>query len=72
MTTDPLATSWCRGEAALVRHLVSEHGARDAQSVISQTGCVGHAHPWLDDDGQCRLSGQVCERLEEAVSTPQR
>ncbi|OOG82015.1 hypothetical protein B0E41_16150 [Hydrogenophaga sp. A37] len=35
---------------------------RAAQAVICQTGCVGHAHPWLEADGQCRRSGQACER----------
>ena len=38
--------------------------AREAQAVICQTGCVGHAHPWLDADGQCRRSGQACERVD--------
>jgi hypothetical protein len=35
-----------------------------AQAVICQTGCVGHAHPWLEADGQCRRSGQVCVRVD--------
>jgi hypothetical protein len=35
-----------------------------ARRVICQTGCVGHAHPWLDDSGHCRQSGQPCERIE--------
>lgn len=32
-----------------------------ARKVICQTGCVGHAHPWLSDDGQCLRSGRVCD-----------
>lgn len=32
-----------------------------AQAVICQTGCAGHAHPWRDDEGQCRRTGQACE-----------
>jgi TolA-binding protein len=32
-----------------------------AQKIICQTGCVGHAHPWLKADGQCARSGQVCD-----------
>lgn len=36
-------------------------GARD---MICRTGCVGHAHPWLDEDGQCRQRGQPCDRLD--------
>ncbi len=39
-------------------------GTPEAQAVICQTGCVGHAHPWLEPNGQCRRSGQACERLE--------
>lgn len=32
-----------------------------AQAVICQTGCVGHAHPWREADGQCRRMGQACD-----------
>jgi hypothetical protein len=35
----------------------------EADAVICQTGCVGHAHPWLEADGQCRRTGQSCERV---------
>lgn len=35
----------------------------EADTVICQTGCVGHAHPWLEADGQCRRTGQSCERV---------
>ncbi len=38
-----------------------------AQTVICQTGCVGHAHHWLDATGQCRLDGQPCATLAEGV-----
>lgn len=38
---------------------------REAQAVICQTGCAGHAHPWLEPDGQCRRTGQACDRLED-------
>ncbi len=34
---------------------------RQAREVICETGCQGHAHPWLQD-GQCRLSGDACQR----------
>lgn len=37
---------------------------REAQAVICQTGCAGHAHPWLDEDGHCRRTGLACERLD--------
>lgn len=35
----------------------------EASSVICQTGCVGHAHPWLEADGQCRRTGTACTHL---------
>ena len=48
-----------------------EPGSREAQAVICQTGCVGHAHPWLEADGQCRRSGRACEPLAAGVgATP--
>ena len=34
-----------------------------AHAVICQTGCVGHAHPWLEADGQCRRTGVACKPL---------
>lgn len=37
-----------------------------AQVVICQTGCAGHAHPWRDDEGQCRRTGLAC-----APATPE-
>jgi hypothetical protein len=43
--------------------------AREAQAVICQTGCVGHAHPWLEAGGQCRRSGQACDRQHEGSGT---
>lgn len=43
----------------------AEAGAmREASSVICQTGCVGHAHPWLEADGQCRRTGMACSQVE--------
>ena len=42
----------------------------EAQAVICQTGCVGHAHPWLGEDGQCLRSGQACERVAEDAHGP--
>lgn len=64
---------WGLGAAAVLRCPPAERkparapldtGAPEAQAVICQTGCVGHAHPWLEADGQCRRSGQACERVE--------
>ncbi len=40
----------------------------EASSVICQTGCVGHAHPWLEADGQCRRTGQACELCAGSAS----
>lgn len=39
-----------------------------AQGVLCQTGCMGHAHPWRDAEGQCRLTGQVCEPSTAGVA----
>lgn len=33
-----------------------------ARKAICQTGCAGHAHPWLTEDGQCSWSGRNCDR----------
>jgi hypothetical protein len=33
----------------------------EAHAVICQTGCAGHAHPWLEADGLCRRTGSTCE-----------
>jgi hypothetical protein len=32
----------------------------EASAVICQTGCVGHGHPWLGNNGLCRRTGEVC------------
>jgi hypothetical protein len=64
------AVAWNLREAAMVpparpRLRVVNAGAAPgleaAQAVICQTGCAGHAHPWLDPDGQCRRTGRSCE-----------
>lgn len=36
-------------------------GMEAARTVICRTGCMGHAHPWLEGDGQCRRSGGPCD-----------
>jgi hypothetical protein len=70
---------WGLGAAAVLRRptaarvadrVALEAHAREAQAVICQTGCVGHAHPWLEADGQCRRSGQACDRVD--VTAPER
>lgn len=71
------AVAWDLRPAALQSPPVPGPGAnaprveaemREAQAVICQTGCVGHAHPWLEPDGQCRRTGQACDRLEDEGS----
>ncbi|WP_310563986.1 hypothetical protein [Hydrogenophaga sp.] len=65
---------WGLGAATVLRRPVAarppavDAGAREAQAVICQTGCVGHAHPWLEADGQCRRSGQACERVDPGAA----
>lgn len=70
------ALAWGLGAAAFSRPAQAQRRSasttrdpalREAQAVLCQTACVGHAHPWLEADGQCRLHGQACERLGEEV-----
>ncbi|MCB2017154.1 MAG: hypothetical protein KDF54_06540 [Hydrogenophaga sp.] len=42
-----------------------ERPATEAQAVICQTGCAGHAHPWLTEDGQCLRTGETCHLDKE-------
>lgn len=61
---------WGLGTAGAVRPL-ARHAPptapaaemAEASSVICQTACVGHAHPWLEADGQCRRTGLACEHV---------
>jgi hypothetical protein len=75
------ALVWGLRPAVLARRAVSgqrlevgdvREAMPEAQAVICQTGCVGHAHPWLGEDGQCVRSGQACERLAEDAKSPSR
>lgn len=75
------ALVWGLRPAALLRRAVPaqrrevgdvREAMPEAQAVICQTGCVGHAHPWLGEDGQCLRSGQACERLAEDAQSPSR
>ena len=59
-------TGWVRRAAVrrpLSRPASVAPGTRAAQVVLCQTACVGHAHPWLGDEGRCLRSGQSCDRL---------
>lgn len=65
------AVFWGLGAAGMVRRVPARAAAApmpppwpEAQAVICQTGCVGHAHPWRDDAGQCRRTGQACVPVE--------
>lgn len=45
-----------------VQQLIDESQSLEAaRKAICQTGCTGHAHPWLSDNGQCRRSGRACD-----------
>ncbi|MBU7571970.1 MAG: hypothetical protein KAF64_01355 [Hydrogenophaga sp.] len=69
---------WGLGVAGVMRPLArrgpppaGQAGARamaEASNVICQTGCVGHAHPWLEGDGQCRRTGQACDLYASSAS----
>lgn len=61
---------WVPDQASLVaatdltekpRRSLGARAWQAAQNIICQTGCVGHAHPWLQADGQCARTGQVCD-----------
>ncbi|WP_439586489.1 hypothetical protein [Hydrogenophaga sp.] len=43
--------------------IAAQEPMAEASSVICQTGCVGHAHPWLEADGQCRRTGVACNQV---------
>lgn len=34
-----------------------------AAALICRTGCAGHAHAWLGDEGECKLTGGDCTRV---------
>lgn len=38
--------------------------------VLCQVACEGHAHHWLAEAGQCRRSGEACERLTGCGPSP--
>ena len=40
----------------------------EAHAVICQTACVGHAHPWLDEQGHCRRTGAECQPYTHEAS----
>lgn len=45
---------------------------REVSEVICQTGCAGHAHPWRDEQGLCRRTGEVCQPVGKAdVEAPE-
>jgi hypothetical protein len=57
--------------AARVPVLRAVHLAwREASEIICQTGCVGHAHPWRDDQGLCRQTGKACQPGAGAQAEP--
>lgn len=71
---------WGLGVASLMRRPAASRsvrrpaavasGTEQAQAIICQTACVGHAHPWLGDEGQCLRSGQTCDRRELVGEQP--
>lgn len=63
MTTMPLVSAPHRARASSAVHTQAgpAEDLEAARKAICQTGCSGHAHPWLANDGQCRWSGRVCD-----------
>ncbi|GAA6142247.1 hypothetical protein [Hydrogenophaga sp. 5NK40-0174] len=72
------AVYWNLGQAVPQRSATAPARARvplprqsqAAQQVICQTGCAGHAHPWLEADGNCSRTGDACH-VTAASSTPE-
>ncbi len=56
-----------RAGETLAEAVVRTSASDTATDVLCQTGCQGHAHPWLDADGSCRLTGGDCTRVRDAV-----
>ncbi len=56
--------------AAIRSPVLVERRWAAAQAVICQTGCEGHGHPWLDEQGQCRRTGELCQSQEMEASDP--
>lgn len=46
--------------SATVTRTTHDPAMPQASAVICRTGCSGHAHPWLEADGQCRRTGSAC------------
>lgn len=38
-----------------------------AAQVLCQVACVGHAHYWLQEEGDCARSGERCEGVGEGI-----
>ncbi|MGE0097476.1 MAG: hypothetical protein AB7S86_03920 [Hydrogenophaga sp.] len=63
VSTRPLLQRRTNPDAALT-------SLAEASGVICQTGCVGHAHPWLEADGQCRRTGGACNQVTGYAEEP--
>lgn len=61
----PQADEGPRRAAGHAGRVQGSHAGEVAQ-VLCQVACEGHAHHWLDEQGQCRRSGETCERLAGA------
>lgn len=72
--------SWGLGSAPMLSFAAADAEAAQSASshadmaapstvtdVLCQTGCQGHAHPWLTADGGCRLTGADCTRVQPAA-----
>jgi hypothetical protein len=51
-----------------VQPLLEDKSWQTAQKIICQTGCMGHAHPWLKSDGQCARTGQECDEQDQGLA----
>jgi hypothetical protein len=50
------------------RQTAASSKVRDAREAWCQTACHGNAHPWLAEDGHCRLHGGDCPSARVTLS----
>jgi len=65
--TDPIRPPG--GARRLAARGVGERGAASrsiTDPVICQTGCISHAHHWLDESGLCARDGEPCDQRVES------
>ena len=55
---------------AVGTHAPGVRAEQAADSVLCQTGCVGHAHAWLQADGGCSRTSRACTEVPVSPTPP--